>query len=104
MRRTGLQGLAVLHHGLDAESIEGSGETLVLRLVAYHYRQGHVGTGEVSIDLHHPLSLLHRFLSRGVGRVSLLPQELGGTEEKAGPHLPTHHIGPLIDQYGQIPV
>ena len=104
MRRTGLQGLAVLHHGLDAESIEGPGETLVLRLVADHYRQGHVGTGEVGIDLHHPLSLLHSFLSRSVGRVSLLPQELCGTEEKAGSHLPAHHIGPLIDQYGQIPV
>ena len=49
--------------------------------MAHHYRHGHVLAGKLSIYMHHPLSLLHRLLGRGMGGVSLLPEELGGTQE-----------------------
>ncbi len=40
----------------------------------------------------------------GVGGVAFLPEELGGPEEQAGAHLPTDHVGPLVDQQGQVAV
>ena len=35
--------------------------------------------------------------------MALLPQEFGRAKEEAGPHLPTHHVAPLVAQHGQVP-
>ena len=39
-----------------------------------------------------------------MGGVSLLPEELRSTEEKAGTHFPTHHVGPLVDEERQVAI
>ena len=40
----------------------------------------------------------------GVGGVALLPQELGGPQEEAGPQFPAHHVGPLVQEEGEVTV
>ena len=40
----------------------------------------------------------------GVRRVALLPQELSGPQEQPGAQLPAHHVRPLVQQQGQVPV
>ena len=53
-------------------------------------------------DSHH---LFLRLGSGCEGRVSLLPQELPGPEEGLGVlELPPHHVTPLVQLYGEIPV
>ena len=44
------------------------------------------------------------FLLRGMGRVAFLPQEFSRTQEEAGTHFPAEHVGPLVDQDGQVAI
>ena len=44
------------------------------------------------------------FCLGGMSRMAFLPEELGGTEEKPGTHLPPYHVGPLVYQDRKIPV
>ena len=39
-----------------------------------------------------------------VGGVALLPEELAGAQEEAGPQLPAHDVGPLVQQQRQVAV
>ncbi len=39
-----------------------------------------------------------------MGTVAFLPKELSGAEEHACTHFPTHHVGPLVAQHGQVAV
>ena len=99
---TGLQGLAVLHHGLDGEGIQGTGKTLVRTLVSHDDRKSQVVAGKVGIDLDHAPGFFLGFLCGGMGRMAFLPEEFGRTEEEAGTHLPAHDVGPLVAQDGQV--
>ena len=96
MGSTGLEGLSVLHHGLDRHCIESTGETLVRALVADDDRKGHRVAGEVSIYVDHTLLLLLSLLCGSMCGMSLLPEEFGGTEEESCPHLPAYNVGPLV--------
>ena len=51
-----------------------------------------------------PLGVGRGVLGGGVGRVALLPEELGGAQEQAGPQLPAHDVGPLVQQQRQVAV
>ena len=44
------------------------------------------------------------FLLGFVGGVAFLPEELGGAEKEARAHLPAHHVGPLVDEEGEITI
>ena len=103
MRGSGLQSLAILHHGLDSQRVERTGEPLVRTLVSHHDRHSHIVTGKIRIYVDHPGRLCDSLLACCVSRMPLLPQEFGGPQEKAGPHLPSHYIGPLVAQDWQIP-
>ena len=100
--RTGLQGLAVLHHRLDGHRVDGAGETLARALVAHHHGQGHDVTGKAGVHVHHALLLRLGLLGGGVGGVALLPEELRGAEEQTGAHLPAHDVAPLVAQDGEV--
>ncbi len=100
----GLQGLAVLHHRLDAEGLERARELLVVGLLAADHRHRQHLFGEVAVDVEHLQDLGHRLVVAGVGGVALLPEELGGAQEEAGAHLPAHHVGPLVDEQRQVAV
>ena len=104
MRRTGLQGAAVPHHALDRKGPDRSGEALAGRLLALDDRHGRhlAGRGRVQAEREHGLP--HGVRLVGVRGVALLPEELGGAQEHARPHLPADHVGPLIQQHGQVPV
>ena len=104
VRRTALQGLAVLHQCLDGQRVLGAGEALVGRLVAHDDRYGHPLLRELLVDVHHLRSLLDRLLARGVGRVALLPEEFGRTQEQTRTHLPAHDVGPLVAEDRQVAV
>ena len=104
MRCASLERLTVLHHGLDGVRLEGAGEAFAGRLHATHDGHGHVVLRKVGIDALHLNGLLLGLLAGGVGRVTLLPEEFGGAEEEARAHLPTHDVGPLVDEDRQVAV
>ena len=103
--RAGLQGATVLHHGFDAVGAQGAGELLAVGFEAAQNGQGHFFFDEVGIDV---IEDHQRFgLGLGLGGmdgVTFLPEEFGGAQERPGAHLPTHDIGPLVDQDGQVAV
>src|SRR5213079_2887278 len=59
---------------------------------------------KVAINAKHADGFLPRALLVGMGRVALLPKEFRCAEEQSRSHLPPNHIGPLIDQKGQVAV
>ena len=73
-------------------------------LGAHNDRHGQELFTELRVRSNHGLSIgLCRF-RRGVRRVSFLPQKFRGPQKRTGPHLPTHHVRPLIDFEWQITV
>ena len=102
--RSSLQGPRVLHHGLDAIGLEGAGELLGFGLHPLDHRHRHELLGEGGVDVQHPPRLLVGLRLGGMGGVPLLPEELRGAQEEPRAHLPSHHIGPLVDQDGQVAV
>ena len=104
VRRAGLQRFAVVHHGLDAQRRHGPGKPLASRLLAFDHRHRHPVLGKISVDIQHPRRFLPRLGFRRVRRMPLLPQKLGRPQEQASPQLPTHHVGPLVDQNRQVAV
>ena len=101
--RSRLESLTILHHSLNGEGVKSAREALIRTLMPHNHRQSHVFTREFGIDTNHSLSLLNRLLGSRMGRVSLLPEELGGTEEQPGAHLPTDNIRPLVAHDRQVP-
>ena len=73
-------------------------------LRALDHGDGHDLLGEVGVDVEHAGDFLAGLGLVGVGRVPFLPEELGGAQEEAGPHLPAADVGPLVDEEGQIAV
>ena len=67
-------------------------------------RHGQVVLRKAGVDIQHHAGAFQGLLGRGVGRMALLPEKLAGPEKDAGPHLPAHHVGPLVDEQRQIPV
>ena len=104
MRRTALQGLAVLHQRLDGQRILGARKPLVGRFVAYDDRNRHPLFGEFLVYVDHLFCLLDSLLARGMRRMALLPQELGGTQEQARTHLPAHDVRPLVAEDRKVAV
>ena len=99
-----LQGLAVLHHGLYGVCVQSTGKALGLALHALHHGHGHVVLGKVGIHLQHLACTLLGLLACGMCGVSLLPQELCGTQEQTCTHFPAHNVAPLVHQQRQVAV
>ena len=104
MGRPQLKGLVVLHQGFARIGANRTGELLRLGLHARDRRHRHPLFHELAVELQNEQRLLHRFGFRRMCRVPFLPQELRGTEEQPRPHLPTHDVGPLIQENREIPV
>lgn len=73
MAGAALECLAILHHGFDGVSVEGSCKTLGLALHALYHRHSHPLLSEVGINVEHLLCFLFCLFSCGVGCVTLLP-------------------------------
>ena len=105
VRGAGLQGATILHHGFDAVGAQRAGELLFFGFQTADDGHSHHLFDEVSVDVvqNHQRFLLG-FGFGGVHGVALLPEEFGGAQKRARAHLPAHHVGPLVDQDGQIAV
>jgi hypothetical protein len=99
-----LQRLVVLHQGFAAVGPEGAREALAVGLAPGDDRHRHPLLHERAIHAEHPQRLFFGFGLGGMGRVPLLPQELGRPEEEPGAELPAHHVGPLVDQEREVAV
>ena len=102
MRGASLQRLAVLHHRLDRIGRGGTGETLVFRLFARDDRDREVFFGVGAVHFERAQSFGHRIRLVSVRGVAFLPEKFAGAQEHAGAHFPTHDVGPLVGQQGQI--
>ncbi len=100
-----LQRLAVAHHAFEREGVDGAGEALLGGLAAEHDVDAEHVDHEVRVDLGvDARGVRTGVLVGGVGRVALLPEELGGAQEDARAELPADHVRPLVDQQGQVTV
>ncbi len=72
--------------------------------MAHDDGHAHPILGEALVYVDHLLGLGDGLLAGGVGRVALLPEELGGAEEQTRAHLPAHDVGPLVAEDGQVAV
>ena len=103
--RAHLQCLAVAHHRFERERVVGAGEALAPRLQAHDDGEGEHVDHEILVDLaEDPDGVGVRVSLRRVRRVPLLPQELAGAQEEPWPQLPADHVGPLVQQQGQVAV
>ena len=102
VRGAGLQGLAILHHGLDRIGRPGTGKFFLLALLPGEYRDGQHILADLAVDIQHQQGLLLGLLRRRVHGVALLPPELAGAQEGAGGLFPAHHAAPLVILHRQI--
>ncbi len=100
----GLQRLAILHHRLDRVAGDGPGELLALALATGEHGDRGLVHRKIRVDAEHPQRLFHRLVARRVRGVAFLPEELRRAQEQARPHLPAHHVGPLVDEQRQVAV
>ena len=100
----GLEGLVVLHHGLDGVGGLGPGKLLLVGLAALHHRHGQRIPAEVGVAVQLLLRLGNGLLRRLMDGVALLPPELPGAQEGAGRLFPADDGAPLVIQHGQLPV
>ena len=98
MARACLDGLAILHHGFDAERGFRAWKAFARALLAAEDRDGQMVANEGLINTQHGLSFLEGLLLRFMCRVAFLPEEFRSAQENARTHFPTHDIGPLVDQ------
>ena len=98
----GLQGLAVLHHGLHAVGRARAGELLLVALAAHEHGHGQLILGHLAVDVEHAHGLLLRLPGGGVDGVALLPEEFAGAKEGARALFPAHHAAPLVVLHGQV--
>ncbi len=104
VRRAGLERLVVLHQRLHRVRAHRAGELLAVRLHTRQHRHRHPLFLERAVHAEHAARFGLRLRFRGVGRVTLLPQELGGPEEQPRAQLPAHDVAPLVHQNRQIAI
>ena len=104
MAGTGLQRLAVLHHGFNAQRTHGAREPFGCRLLTNQDRHRHVLLREFPVDVQHTARFFPGLLLGLVCRVSLLPEELRCTQEQTGPQFPADNVCPLVDQHRQVAI
>ncbi len=99
-----LERLGVAHHGFDGVGVDGTRERLGGTLAAPDDRDGQPVLGDRAVGLETGGDLVRSLLLRGVERVRLLPQELGGAQEQARAQLPADDVVPQVHEQRQVPV
>ena len=93
-----------MHEGLDGIGSLSSGKSLLLCLLSPYHGDSQDLLTEIRINIEHQTGTIFGLLSRCMSRMSLLPQELPGAEERPGGLLPAYYRAPLVIALGQIPV
>ena len=96
MAGAGLEGLVVLHHGLDGIGGLGTGEFLLVGLAALHHRHGQRVLAHIGVAVQLLLRLSHGLLGGLMDGVALLPPELAAAQERAGGLFPADDAAPLV--------
>ena len=104
MAGAGLEGLAVLHHGLDGIGGLGASELFLVGFAALDHGHGQGIPAEVGIAVELLLGLGDGLLRRLMDGMALLPPELPGPQEGAGGLFPADDGAPLVIQHGQLPI
>ena len=104
MRSASLERLAILHQCFNTISVFSARKSFTRRFNSPHYGKGHIFFREFSINFQHFFCFLHCFLCSGMRGMTFLPEKFSRTEEKPCTHFPTHHVGPLVHQDGQVAV
>ena len=99
-----LQGLAVLHHGLDGVGGLGTGKLLLIGFAALHHGDGQILLADVCVAVQLLLGLSLSLSGGLVDGVALLPPELAAAQEGTGGLLPAHHAAPLVVLHGKLAV
>ena len=100
-----LQGLAVVHHGLDGVGGFSAGKLLLIGLAAADHRDCQVLFTHLGI--HVPACWRVSALASSAVSCRVWPschQELHGTQERAGGLFPAHYRAPLVVELGQVAV
>src|SRR5699024_464827 len=99
-----LQRLSVMHQRLDRVSILGACELFALCLSPRNDRDRQIFLDNALVHFPHHLSPLFRLFVCGMDRMSFLPEELSGTQERSCRLLPAEHRAPLIPHFRKIAV
>ena len=99
-----LQGLAVLHHGLDGVGGLGTGKLFLVSLAALHHGNGQILLADVCVAVQLLLGLSLRLGGSLVDGVAFLPPELAAAQEGTGGLFPAHHAAPLVVFHGKLAV
>ena len=101
---TALKSNAVVHHGLYGVGLNSTRELLLLGLLTLDYGNSERLLIEIGINVEHTDGLLTRLFFGLVHSVTLLPEELGGAEERTGGLFPTNNVAPLVVELRQVAV
>ena len=99
-----LEGLSVVHHGLDGVGGLGPGKLLLVGLAALQHRDGQVLLAQAGIGVQLLAGFGLGLLPGFVHGVAFLPIEFQRAEEGPGGLLPPADRAPLVVQLGQVPV
>ena len=99
-----LKCLTIMHESLDGISSYGTGKLLLLGLLSLYDRDRKHVLRDVRIDLEHKLRSLLSLLRGCMHGMSLLPQELTGSQERTGGLLPTNDRDPLVEDLREITI
>ena len=102
VRCAGLQRAAVAHHRFDRIRARRAGELLALALDAVDHRHRELGLAELLIEREDLQRFGFGFFRRLMRGVTFLPEKLRRAQERPRDLLPADHIGPLIDEHGQV--
>ena len=99
-----LQGLAVLHHGLDGIGGLGTGKLFLVGLAALHHGDGQILLADICVAVQLLLGLSLSLGGSLVDGVAFLPPELAAAQEGAGGLFPADNAAPLVVLHGKLTV
>ena len=102
--RTGLQCLAVMHQRFDGVGSFCTGEFLFVCLSSFYNRDCQYLLAEICVHIQHLDSSFLSLFGCCMCRMSFLPQELSGAQERSCCFLPANNRTPLIIYFWQISV
>ena len=100
-----LECFAVPHHGFGGPGRGGPGKAFTVGLAPHQDGHGQDVDHEVLVDVAEDAQRVAvGVLFVSMGGVAFLPQELRRAQEQPRPEFPADHVGPLVDEHGEVPV
>ena len=93
-----------MHHRLYRIGGLGARELFLLGFSADNRGNSHCFLIEIVVNIEHFKGFFLSLLGGGVHSVTLLPEELGGAQERTGSFFPSYNAAPLIVELGQVAV